>query len=216
MAFIYHIATAADWERALRDGQYMMSTRGLTLAEQGFIHASTASQAALVANAFYRDDPDLLLLVIDTDRVGPEIRYEHVPGQDLRYPHIYGPLNVSAVMEARPFEPGPDGQFSFEELRSAERAAEEVELEQEQVLRHRFLGRHVRDAGQRQHRVRVAGRQQRPGQAQRVRHHHVVVRQPVDQHERSGGYGGADSPPCAGGPGGSSPRINREIREDRS
>ena len=34
-----------------------------------------------MANAFYRDVPDLLLLVIDTERVGPEIRYEHVPGQ---------------------------------------------------------------------------------------------------------------------------------------
>jgi len=111
--FIYHIAAAAGWERALHDGQYTMSTRGLTLAEQGFIHASTAAQVALVANAFYQGEPDLLLLVIDTALVGPEIRYEHVPGQDLPYPHIYGPLNVSAVVEARPFAPGPDGQFSF-------------------------------------------------------------------------------------------------------
>ncbi len=111
--FIYHIAAATDWERALHDGQYTMSTRGLTLAEQGFIHASTAAQVALVANAFYQGEPDLLLLVIDTALVGPEIRYEHVPGQDLPYPHIYGPLNVSAVVEARPFAPGPDGQFSF-------------------------------------------------------------------------------------------------------
>jgi uncharacterized protein (DUF952 family) len=114
MAFIYHIAATADWERAVREGQYTMSTRGLTLAEQGFIHASTAGQVALVANAFYQGAPDLLLLVIDTDLVGPPIRYEHVPGQDLPYPHIYGPLNVTAVVEARPFGPGPDGQFSFD------------------------------------------------------------------------------------------------------
>ena len=113
MTFIYHIAAAADWERAVRDGQYTMSTRGLTLAEQGFIHASTAEQVPLVANAFYRDVPDLLLLVIETERVGPEIRYEPVPGQAAPYPHIYGPLNVTAVVEARPFGPGPDGQFSF-------------------------------------------------------------------------------------------------------
>ena len=103
MAFIYHIAAAADWDRALRDGQYTMSTRGLTLAEQGFIHASAASQVALVANVFYHGEPDLMLLVIDTERVGPEIRYEHVPGQDAPYPHIYGPLNTDAVVEARPF-----------------------------------------------------------------------------------------------------------------
>ena len=112
MAFIYHIATAADWERALREGQYTTSTCGLTLAEQGFIHASTAAQVALVANAFYQGEPDLLL-VIDAGLVGPEIRYEHVPGQAAPYPHIYGPLNVSAVVETRPFEPGPDGQFCF-------------------------------------------------------------------------------------------------------
>ena len=113
MTFIYHIATAADWARARRDGQYTTSTRGRTLAEEGFIHASTAGQVALVANAFYQGEADLLLLVIDTDRVTQEIRYERVPGQDQPYPHIYGPLNVAAVVQARPFQPGPDGQFSF-------------------------------------------------------------------------------------------------------
>ncbi len=112
--FIYHIAAASDWERARRDGQCTMSTRGRTLAEEGFIHASTAGQVALVANAFYRGEPGLLLLVIDTDLVGPEIRYEHVPGQSQPYPHIYGPLNTSAVVETRPCAPGPDGEFFFD------------------------------------------------------------------------------------------------------
>ena len=111
--FIYHIATAADWARACQDGQYTMSTRGRTLAEEGFIHASTAGQVALVANAFYQGEPDLLLLVIDPGRVQEEIRYEHVPGQAQPYPHIYGALNVDAVVQTRPFQPDPDGQFSF-------------------------------------------------------------------------------------------------------
>jgi uncharacterized protein (DUF952 family) len=113
MTRIYHIATAADWAQAQRDGQYTTSARGITLAEEGFIHASQAAQVARVANAFFQGAPELVLLIIDTERVGPEIRYEPVPGQDLPYPHIYGPLNPDAVVETRPFVPGPDGTFTF-------------------------------------------------------------------------------------------------------
>ena len=114
MSTIYHIATVSDWEQAKRDGQYTTSTRGRTLAEQGFIHASTAGQVAPVANMVYKGLPDLVILIIDTDRVGPEIRWEPVPGWDDPFPHIYGPLNADAVTESRPFEPGPDGEFSFD------------------------------------------------------------------------------------------------------
>ncbi len=113
MTRIYHIADAAEWEQSVRDGQYTTSTRGRTLADEGFIHASQAAQVAVVANAFYQGVPDLVLLTIDTERVGSPIRYERVPGQDLPYPHIYGPLNPDAVIESRPFRPGPDGTFSF-------------------------------------------------------------------------------------------------------
>jgi uncharacterized protein (DUF952 family) len=105
VTLIYHIAEASDWEQAQRDGQYTMSTRGRTLAKEGFIHASTAEQVTLVAAAYYRGAPDLVLLVIDTERVGPELRYEQVPGQPDPYPHIYGPLNLDAIVETRPFQP---------------------------------------------------------------------------------------------------------------
>jgi len=105
MALIYHITTAADWAQAQQDGQYVRSTLDRTLAEEGFIHASQAGQVPLVASAYYQGVPDLVLLTIDTERVGSPIRYEQVPGQDLPYPHIYGPLNIDAVVEARPFTP---------------------------------------------------------------------------------------------------------------
>ena len=104
MTVIYHIAEAADWQQAQRDGQYTTSTRGRTLAGEGFIHASTAEQVPLVAGAYYQGVPDLVLLVIDAERVRPELRYEHVPGQEDPYPHIYGPLNLDAVTETRPFQ----------------------------------------------------------------------------------------------------------------
>ena len=73
MSVIYHIATRGDWERARRSGEYTTSTVGRTLAEEGFIHASGQGQVNGVANRYYRDVPDeLLVLVIDTERVRAE------------------------------------------------------------------------------------------------------------------------------------------------
>lgn len=111
---IYHIATRADWERARRDGQYTTSTLGRTLAEEGFIHASGPGQVTGVANRYYRGLRDeLLILVIEPERVLAEIRYEHVPGADAPFPHIYGPLNADAVVAVQPLAAGPDGTFAF-------------------------------------------------------------------------------------------------------
>jgi uncharacterized protein (DUF952 family) len=97
-ALLYHIAAAADWVRAQRDGEYRISTRGRSLDQEGFIHASTAAQVAPVANAFYRDHREpLLLLVLDPGRLGAEVRWEPAPGFDGPFPHIYGPIPAAAV-----------------------------------------------------------------------------------------------------------------------
>ena len=110
---LYHIATAADWAQAQRDGEYRMSTRGVTLAAEGYIHASTACQVLPVANAYYRDEPDdLLLLVLDPARIGAEIKWEQVPGSADPFPHIYGPLPVSAVRQVLPLPRSNTGHFT--------------------------------------------------------------------------------------------------------
>jgi uncharacterized protein (DUF952 family) len=113
MGLIYHIAARGDWEAARRAGEYRMSTRGRSLAEVGFIHASTRQQVAAVANAFYRDASDLLVLVIDPGLVTAEIRYEHVPGSKAPFPHIYGPLNTGAVIGTRQLGRDSGGAFTF-------------------------------------------------------------------------------------------------------
>jgi glutathione S-transferase len=110
---IYHIATAANWERALRAGAYTQSTLERTLEQEGFIHASSASQVTRTANKFYRGVPDLLLLSIDAGRLTAPLRYDEVPGSAEPFPHLYGPLNLDAVTAAVPFPPGPDGTFAF-------------------------------------------------------------------------------------------------------
>lgn len=90
-----------------------MSTRDRTLAEEGFIHASTAELVAPVANMFYKGVPGLVVLVIDAGRVEPGVRYERVPEFGQPFPHIYGPLNIDAVVEAVRLKPDPDGNYSF-------------------------------------------------------------------------------------------------------
>jgi len=110
---IFHIARPADWEQAEAEGAYTVSTKGRTLTQEGFIHASDKHQVAVVANAFYRADEGLLVLVIDTELLDAEVRYEPVPGSDAPYPHIYGPINPDAVVEVLPLERSEDGEYRF-------------------------------------------------------------------------------------------------------
>ncbi len=96
-------------------GEYLLSSRGLTLAEQGFIHAGDAHQVGPVANRIYRSDSadDLVVLIIDPGRLRPELRYEEAPGLGESFPHIYGPLNTDAVVGTAALERDPDGTFTF-------------------------------------------------------------------------------------------------------
>lgn len=112
---IYHLAYKNDWEQAKTAGDYRQSTKGRTLEQQGFIHGcAEPAQVDQVANAFYRGDSNLLVLVIDEAKVRSEVRRDPVPGFDTPLPHIYGPLNPDAVVEAVPLELAADGQFRFD------------------------------------------------------------------------------------------------------
>src|ERR1700742_3809127 len=106
-AMILHIASAADWQ-ATREGRY----RCASLDHEGFIHCSTPEQVIEVAGRLFQGRSDLVLLVIDPDRVTAEIRRED-GGNGKFYPHIYGPLNVSAVTKIVAFEPNADGWFTL-------------------------------------------------------------------------------------------------------
>jgi len=105
---IYHLALVRDWEAARATGQYAVSTLGRTLEEVGFIHASRADQWAGVRERFYAGVTEpLVLLVIDPSRLAAEVRDEPVPGLTETFPHVYGPIEVEAVVEVRglPAEP---------------------------------------------------------------------------------------------------------------
>jgi glutathione S-transferase len=115
VAVIYHLAQEADWRAAEAVGEYHVSTRGRTLAEVGFIHCSDAGQVAAVANRIYSGVTDLVLLAIDPALLHAEVRYEAAPGSAETFPHVYGPLNMDAVVLVVPFPPDADGTYTFEE-----------------------------------------------------------------------------------------------------
>ena len=103
-----HIAKLEQWEQAESIGVY----RGDTLSSDGFIHCSTPQQLVKVANDVYHGQRGLVLLAINPSKVRSEIRFEKSEGREL-YPHIYGPLNVDAVVKVHSFEPNQYGKFKL-------------------------------------------------------------------------------------------------------
>jgi uncharacterized protein (DUF952 family) len=101
---IFHIATAADWAAARSSGAYTTSTIGVTLEQEGFLHASRADQWEAVRDRYYSDVAEgLLLLEIDTDLLDvPWVEELPAPTATETFPHIYGPLSPAAVVSATP------------------------------------------------------------------------------------------------------------------
>ncbi len=107
---IYHLATAEDWAEAQARGEpYAMSTLGVTLAHQGFVHCSFADQVQHIADLVYRGRADVLLLSVDTGRLTSPVRVDQVA--DRAFPHVYGPIDLVAVVGVRPLGVGPDGRL---------------------------------------------------------------------------------------------------------
>jgi uncharacterized protein (DUF952 family) len=106
MNTILHITQRQQWQAAKNIGLY----RGPTLDTEGFIHCSTLAQVIGSANRFFKNQKDLVILVINCDRVTAEIRYEGETINNL-FPHIYGALNIDAVVQAIDFSCEEDSLF---------------------------------------------------------------------------------------------------------
>lgn len=99
-ARVFHVALPADWEAARGAGEYAVSTRGRSLADEGFIHCSFADQVEGIANRYYADVDELVVLTVDPSLLGSELVVEEpFPGAPERYPHVYAPIPVPAVVE---------------------------------------------------------------------------------------------------------------------
>ena len=101
---ILHLALRRDWDAARASGSYPWSTRGLTLDEVGYVHCSFEHQWRGVRERFYADLPDdeLILLVVDEAKLSSPVVVERLDGAPDDFPHVYGPLEITAVVDTRP------------------------------------------------------------------------------------------------------------------
>jgi uncharacterized protein (DUF952 family) len=107
MAIIFHITNVEAWSKAKTAGVYAPEA----FPAEGFIHCSTQDQVIQVANIRFRGQTGLVLLSIDTNKVTAPIVYENLEGGQQMFPHIYGELNIDAVVEVSEFNPDSGGFF---------------------------------------------------------------------------------------------------------
>lgn len=124
---ILHAALPEDWSAAHDSGSYDVSTRGVSLAEADFVHASTAAQLPGVLDRHYADVAEVDLLVIDLDRLdheGATVRWEPVDGaDDGPYPHVYGLIPTVAVVEVVRVSHDPGARWTLPDLTSYDLAS---------------------------------------------------------------------------------------------
>jgi uncharacterized protein (DUF952 family) len=97
---IYKILAGDVWRAALATGRF--EGAGVDLAD-GFIHFSTASQLNETARRYFRDQSELVVLEVEADDLGAELRWEPSRGGDL-FPHLYGTLACAVVRGVRPLD----------------------------------------------------------------------------------------------------------------
>ncbi len=111
---VYTLVREEDWRAAERAGAYEGSADD---RRDGFLHFSTAAQLRESARKHRAGERDLWLVEVDAAALGPALRWEPASGgrRPGLFPHLYGPLPVSAVLSATPVPLGPEGLHLFPE-----------------------------------------------------------------------------------------------------
>jgi uncharacterized protein (DUF952 family) len=117
---IFHITSRPAWKDAQKRGDY----RAASLDTEGFIHCSTYSQVLPVAESYYKGQGGLILLVIEPTLLSSALKWEApsggtpppgVPDGDA-FPHIYGPINLNAVVKILDLEKDSQDTFILPDL----------------------------------------------------------------------------------------------------
>ena len=113
---ILHLLSRERWIEAQTVGQLIAPS----VATEGFAHCSTEHQMVDVANKYYGGATHMVLLNIDPTKLTSQLKFEppaHLDGSpalphEPLFPHIYGPINLGAVIEVIDFPCDSNGRFT--------------------------------------------------------------------------------------------------------
>jgi len=116
---IFHITARTAWTEAQSSGQYIADS----LQTEGFIHCSQLNQVLPVAEKYYKGQSGLVLLVIEPSHLSSELKWEDPSGgtptgvpEGEQFPHVYGPINLDAVINVLDFVFDSNGSFQLPEM----------------------------------------------------------------------------------------------------
>ena len=112
MPSIYKIVTTSQWREAEVAGAFRGAPVDLA---DGYMHFSTSEQVAETAAKHFAGQRDLLLVRVDTERLGDKLTWEVSRGGAL-FPHLYGELSLTDVVATEPLPLGEDGKHRFPAL----------------------------------------------------------------------------------------------------
>ena len=104
--FIY-TATPGEWEEI----QARKTFHDARFLKEGFIHCSYPEQTLRVLNKHYKQENTVVLLVIDPRKLAVPWKSEDLKNRGDKFPHVYGPINLSAVVASHDIPRGDDGTF---------------------------------------------------------------------------------------------------------
>ncbi len=102
---LYHIVLPEWWETFANKDYYESET----LSEEKFIHLSTFEQVNGTLANFFKGSTRLFLLHIKLDKLTSELIFEDLYNHGSIYPHLYGQLNMNAVVDVQELVADVDG-----------------------------------------------------------------------------------------------------------
>lgn len=109
MTIIYKVCRRSAWEKAVQLGEFAGAEIDVT---DGFIHFSAGHQVVETVGKHFAGQDDLLLVSVNADSLGPDLKWEPSRGADL-FPHLYSALPMDKAVRVDELPLGDDGRHVF-------------------------------------------------------------------------------------------------------